>query len=86
MELDSSGTVDITSTMQALEVCLPLTILVGNLGGQFCCWYTILNHCGCLEYEQEQIRTQPPPQRPHNPFDAPTGVPKDTHLQPAYGV
>ena len=72
--------------MQVLEICVPVMMITTNIAGQACCWYTIANWCGCIEYEQEQVHTQSPApqQRPYNPFESPNGVPKDSHLQPAY--
>jgi len=56
-----------------------------NFIGQACCWYTLFNWCGCIDAEREEIRTQQPiKQEPPNPFLT-NGMPKDLHLQQAYG-
>ena len=76
-----------TFKMELIGYC---TTLGCALLGQGCGWYWLFYRCGCIDYEQERVHTQPPPPPPrapprdYNPFESPNGAPKDPHLQPAY--
>ena len=64
---------------------LNLFVPCGGLLAEGCCWYIFFSWMGCIDGEVEQIQTQrPQPPPAPNPF-VHTGVPKDNHLQNAYG-